>query len=392
MLWSSVLFAVFFYALTLAIGDFVSAKTKGIVSTVLVVGIIYVIGYFTGLVPRDTITNSGLLTIVSGFGMLAVVTNLGTMININQLIAEWKSVVVSLFGLAILGVIFYLVGVPLFGREYALAAFPPVAGGNVSTLMVSDAANEAGRTDIASFAWLLCVLQLFVGIPTAAFILRIYCAKLVKSERFKSGEAEKGILKKEINIRFLPAIPQTYNTSNVIMMKLLLVTWIASLLGNLTGISGAILCLVLGVVFCEIGFLDRNSLQSSGMMNLILFCMIAAAPANFASLTPENIGSMLLVVVVFLVIGAVALAAGGMIMGKLLRVNGILAAALSLNAMFGFPFNLMITEDIIRALNLSETEGERLREMVLPKMVVAGFTSVTVASVVIAGLVIPYIF
>lgn len=392
MLWSSVLFAVFFYALTLAIGDFVSAKTKGIVSTVLVVGIIYVIGYFTGLVPRDTITNSGLLTIVSGFGMLAVVTNLGTMININQLIAEWKSVVVSLFGLAILGVIFYLVGVPLFGREYALAAFPPVAGGNVSTLMVSDAANEAGRTDIASFAWLLCVLQLFVGIPTAAFILRIYCAKLVKSERFKSGEAEKGILKKEINIRFLPAIPQTYNTSNVIMMKLLLVTWIASLLGNLTGISGAILCLVLGVVFCEIGFLDRNSLQSSGMMNLILFCMIAAAPANFASLTPENIGSMLLVVVVFLVIGAIALAAGGMIMGKLLRVNGILAAALSLNAMFGFPFNLMITEDIIRALNLSETEGERLREMVLPKMVVAGFTSVTVASVVIAGLVIPYIF
>lgn len=392
MLWSSVLFAVFFYALTLAIGDFVSAKTKGIVSTVLVVGIIYVIGYFTGLVPRDTITNSGLLTIVSGFGMLAVVTNLGTMININQLIAEWKSVVVSLFGLAILGAIFYLVGVPLFGREYALAAFPPVAGGNVSTLMVSDAANEAGRTDIASFAWLLCVLQLFVGIPTAAFILRIYCAKLVKSERFKSGEAEKGILKKEINIRFLPAIPQTYNTSNVIMMKLLLVTWIASLLGNLTGISGAILCLVLGVVFCEIGFLDRNSLQSSGMMNLILFCMIAAAPANFASLTPENIGSMLLVVVVFLVIGAVALAAGGMIMGKLLRVNGILAAALSLNAMFGFPFNLMITEDIIRALNLSETEGERLREMVLPQMVVAGFTSVTVASVVIAGLVIPYIF
>lgn len=144
MLWSSVLFAVFFYALTLAIGDFVSAKTKGIVSTVLVVGIIYVIGYFTGLVPRDTITNSGLLTIVSGFGMLAVVTNLGTMININQLIAEWKSVVVSLFGLAILGVIFYLVGVPLFGREYALAAFPPVAGGNVPTLFAfNHILNEA---------------------------------------------------------------------------------------------------------------------------------------------------------------------------------------------------------------------------------------------------------
>lgn len=391
-LWSSALFAVLFYAISLSVGDVISAKTKGFFSSVLVVSAIYIVGYLTNLIPTDTLANTGLLVIVNNFAMSLIVTNLGTMININQLLSEWRTILICLFGLACLGVACILFGTPIYGKEYALAAFPPIAGGFPATIMVENAATAASHPDIGAFAWLILPLQLFVGIPIATIILRNYCQHIVKTDTFKNYQIGSSSIKTNINLRFIPALPQKYNTPNVVLMKLLLITYLSTLVSGLTGIPAAIFCLIFGVLFTEIGFLDRNSLQGSGMMNFIMFCMIAAAPNSFVSLTPESLGGMLVMTAFFLIIGAIALGIGGALFGKLFRVDPRMGATMSLNAMFGFPFNLMITDDIIRGLQLSENDSAKLREMVLPKMVVAGFTSVTIASVVIAGIVIPLIF
>ena len=391
-MWTSVLFAVLFYSITLAVGDMVSSKTKGVVSSILFVSIVYIIGYTLNLIPRDTIGTTGLLTIIGNFGMLLIVTNLGTMINLNQLLGEWKTIVIGLGALVILGVVVIAVGTPIFGREYAIAAYPPIAGGNPAVLLIEAAAKEAGNTLIGPFAWLLNCLQLFVGIPTASIILRNYASKLVKTEKFANYQMGSSGVALKINLKFLPELPEKYNTANVKIMKLLLVTWLSSVVGGATGIPTAIVCLVLGMLFCEIGFLDRMSLQSAGMMNFIMFCMISAAPNAFAALTPDLLGNMLVMAVVFLLTGAAALSLGGVLFGKLLKVDAPLAACMGLNAMFGFPFNLMITEDVIRAMGMNQEDSEKLQEMILPKMIVAGFTTVTVASVVIAGIVVPFLF
>jgi hypothetical protein len=60
--------------------------------------------------------------------------------------------------------------------------------------------------------------------------------------------------------------------------------------------------------------------------------------------------------------------------------------------MFGYPFSQLICEDVVREMHLPEDEAEKLLGIVLPQMVIAGFVTVTIASVFIAGIVAPMIF
>jgi len=56
-----------------------------------------------------------------------------------------------------------------------------------------------------------------------------------------------------------------------------------------------------------------------------------------------------------------------------------------MNALYGFPPNFVLTEEAIRSLTDDEDEKEYLTQIMMPKMLVGGFTSVTIASVIIGG-------
>lgn len=352
--------------------------------------IVYIAGFTSGIIPVSSLTDTGILTVTSVFGMLVVVTNIGTMVDLNSFLKEWKTVLICICGLLVLGVVFLTVGSLIFDMQHALAAYPPIAGGIVAVMLVAKHCNEIGQPMLASFAWFLVTLQMFIGIPVASFSLKIYCYKFVKTEEFKNFvpvETDASIK----SFRLIPPIPEKYNSPNIVLAKVLVVTCLSSYLGIVTPISAAIYCLMLGVLTCEIGFLDRYALQKSGMLNLIMFCMLASAPNSFATLSMSDLLSMVMPVVAFLLMGGAALVVGGFIAAKYLKVPVTLAIPISINAMFGFPFNIMITEDVVRAMNLNEEDTTKLKAIVLPKMTIAGFTSVTVMSVVIAGIVVPFI-
>lgn len=388
-MWTA-LFSVTFFAVVIAIGDFISAKTKGIVATVLVAMILYIIGFNTGFIPASCLGDTGLLTITSTFGMLITVTNLGTMVDIRNFLKEWRIVVISIASLGVMGTVFLSLGSVIFDMTHALVAYPPVAGGFTAVVMMTDHANAIGKPELGSFAWFLVTLQMFVGIPLASYFLRQYCSRFVKSNEFTDcSSREKDNTKRAFCI-FRP-IPEKYNSPNVILAKLLVVTCFSSYLGTVTPIPAAIYCLLLGMMGCELGLLERQSLQKSGMINLIMFCMMASAPNSFSTLSIPTLLSMAAPVVFFLLAGGISLSVGGLLVGKLLKVPASLSIPLALNAMFGFPFNIMITDDVIRTMGLNEEDSIRLKSIVQPQMTIAGFASMTIMSVIIAAIVIPYI-
>ena len=61
-------------------------------------------------------------------------------------------------------------------------------------------------------------------------------------------------------------------------------------------------------------------------------------------------------------------------------------------AMLGYPSTQIVTDDVCKALECSDEEKDKIRNYLLPKMLVAGFTTVTIASVAFAGIVAPTIF
>ncbi len=65
----------------------------------------------------------------------------------------------------------FLVGSPIIGKEYAIAAAPPISGGVVAAIIMGEAAKAKGLESIALFSTLIVVIQGFFGYPVASILL-----------------------------------------------------------------------------------------------------------------------------------------------------------------------------------------------------------------------------
>lgn len=344
-MWASDLFHATFFFVALAMGELVSKKTNGIIISVLTVCTIYTIGYFSGFVPRDTMDHIGFSKVLASFGLMMVITNLGTMVELHKFMQEWRTVLICVVSLLFLGLVLVLLGSAVFGREYALVAYMPLAGGSVSTAMASEAALAAGRDELSAFAWVVGILQFFVGLPTASVLIRAYCKKVLKDGGLSGETKQKETVENDTSIKKIFTIPAKYNTNYMIMAKLMFITQLAIWVGGKIHFSGPVLCLIFGVIISELGLPDRHSQRTCGAF-----------------------------------------------VGKLLHYDIRLSAALGLAAMYGFPHTVTIPDQVVSALQLPKETSEQLLDTIIPKMVIAGFASVTICSVAIAGIICPLIF
>jgi hypothetical protein len=391
-MWQYGTFAMFILCVSFWIGDLMNSKTKGIISGLLTASVIYIAGYLTGIIPTDQPSALGLGAIISSYGQLLIIVNLGTMVSLDDLLKQWKTVLTCLTSLIVMAVLVGIIGTVLFGREIGLLAVGPISGGAVASSMVAEVATDAGRSDLAALAMLFNVIQLLFGVPASSFLLKKYCNHAVETGEFRTMTA--GDSNKSINFQVLKPLPDHINTRYLIMAKLCIVAFAAVMINKASGGSFpvAIAALLLGIILTELGFLDRKSLQKTKFYYFLMFAFMVYLVNAFSSLTLERLISFIVPLIVLLTIGTVALVLGAIIMGKLLKIDWRLAGSLGPAAMFGYPFSQLICEDVVREMHLSDEDSEQLLGVVMPQMVIAGFVTVTIASVFIAGIVAPMIF
>jgi len=87
-----------------------------------------------------------------------------------------------------------------------------------------------------------------------------------------------------------------------------------------------------------------------------------------------------------IIIGVAGMAVLSMIVGKFLGYSREMSFAISLTALYGFPPNYILTEEAAKGLAETPEENEFLMDQMLPKMLIGGFTTVTIASVILAGI------
>lgn len=168
--------------------------------------------------------------------------------------------------------------------------------------------------------------------------------------------------------------------------KLGLVAWLASMVGAYTGISGAIWALVLGVVFCTLGFLEQDLLHKCNSYNIVMFGLMMFVFDGLKDCTPEMLQNIIYPMIVLIVIGVFGLGLFAFIVSKILRISFNMAFANCLTALYGFPFDAIITESTCDSLAANKEEKEFLMSKMFPSMIVGGFTTVTITSVFIASI------
>ncbi len=378
------LMAITYVLIIFAIGDWVSSKTKSIVSMMFVASVLIMVGFWMGI-PTSLFVDAQL----SGIGALMIgflITHMGTLLDFDDLVQQWKTVVVAVGAVVGIAIFLFLVGSPIIGKEYAVAAAPPISGGVVAAIIMGEAATAKGFEALAVFATILVVVQGFFGYPVATFFLNKEAKKILQ-EGGSLKEVEEGNVEKAERKKLLPLLPAHLQTTYIMLAKLAVGVVISFKLADLTGgiIHRYVMCLLVGVVLTELGFLEKDVMVKANAFGLAMVSLMAVIFASLTQATTEMLLSLLFPLLASLSLGTIGIILFSSLIGKILGMSMNMAIAIGASALFGFPGTFIISNEVARSNTSNDEERELLLGEILPKMLVAGFITVTIASVVLAG-------
>lgn len=374
--------------LVFAISEILAKATKGWVPSVLVIMILMLVGFSTGLFPKTIIDDAGVSDALFKVACGLLVTHLGTLISRKEMAAQWKTVIISLMGVASIAIICLSLGTALFGFDNAIAAAPPLAGGAIATAMMSSAATEAGKTSAALVAIVCLSLQGLVGYPLTSFCLKKETKRLTKLYRngeFKASTAASEDKKDEKKKRA--------TSTTIILLKLALITLAAYWIDYVTKgyVPMYVVCLLLGFAAHELKLVETDALHEASSYGFVMTVLMMGLFKTLASSGTDGIASVVGIAAALVAFATAAMGLMALLASKIFKQSFFMCYAIVLNAFSGFPINMLITTE---AINISTEEGDErdnITAEIMPKMLVAGFVCVTIVSVLLAGILVRFL-
>ena len=391
---TNAIFMLFICIFIFSIGDILGVATKARLSSVFVALMLFLVGFLTGVLPPDII-KQGMLSEVARWSAPFLIFHMGTMINIRELVNEWRTVVMSVIAMAVAaGSIFAIV--PFIGMQSAVVSIPIINGGIVATQLMTEAALSKGFTLAAALGAIVYAIQKFVGTPPASFFGLKEAELILKNyrEKGKAGAAAATtVVEERAGARLYRSLGlDKYYTPFTCLGVTAFFAWLSFYLQGVSrgmgiNISYSIWALLLGAVAGHIGIVPERILdkgKSSGFLTMVVF---AAIIPSLATIKVGDLQTLLYQTV--LIFGAVMIGTFVFLYflptWKLVGSRN-LAVGIAMAQMLGFPATYLIANEIATAVANDETEREIVLKKIMPAYVVAGFASVTSISIIIAGI------
>lgn len=132
--------------------------------------------------------------------------------------------------------------------------------------------------------------------------------------------------------------------------------------------------------------LEKQPLQKANSFGFAILGLMLFVFDGLKQATPEMLMDLFLPMIGIIVIGVIGMYIFSAIVGRVLGVSKEMAFAVSLTALYGFPADYIITNEVIQSLTEDEQEQAALTSHLMPPMLVAGFVTVTIVSVILAGI------
>lgn len=394
MTWTSVS-ALAVIAFLFAFGNFISNKTKAYISSLIPAVIIFIVLMYSGIIPADICTTSGLTGMMNAFVIPLCVVDVGTKLSIKKILPEWKSFATVLAASIGIIIVCFTIGILILGRQRSIAAIPPLTGALLATTVVQQAAAEAGNNAIGVFAMIVLVLQTILALPIATFALKMYFKDIKKKGIIDNNAPILADEKEEKYI--LPRIPKSWDSSYMIIFKMAIVAYIGAVVGNGLAaptkniLSPTLMYVLFGLIASEIGFLERGPLEKSNSVGIIYLALFSVLMSTFSSVTLETLVSQIVPALIVIFIGLIGIAVLSAAAGKLFKVSPWLSIAIGTCCYLGYPGSQIVVEETVRGSDLTDDEKSKVTKTVLPKMII-GYLSAAIISIVCAGIFTPIIF
>lgn len=401
--------AVFLILLIFFVGDLVGALTKAKISSMFVIMMGFLVLFLSGMYPADIMTTSGFAAVAS-LGQYFLLFNMGSSVDIPTLRREWRTVVCAIVGMAA-AIVGCCVAIPIIGKDFAMAAAPVVNGGIVATTTMVDACTEKGLPAAAALATFIYAVQKFVGTLPASNCGLSVANKLVDDLRAKhaadpnySWYAEQGGASASAKEPFWKGIKKYYTTfislaigaTAIVLSETLAKAFKTLTIGGvhpLSFINMSILCMVFGIVARNTGLVPpnimRDQAKANGMFSFLSLCTIIPSLAKIDVSMLPSIGFATVVifvlVMVFTFITFMLTPCWKIVGSKKLSIG------IAMCQMIGYPGTELIAAEITNAVAQTDEERDAVTARIQTAYVISGFTSVTILSVVIAGVLSGFI-
>ncbi|MCS4592637.1 hypothetical protein KTJ89_06500 [Brevibacterium sediminis] len=374
----------------IALGELVSIWSKARVPSLLVAMLGIFVFAKIGVVPETVIDDSLLLQAYS-FLVAPLLFHMGSLIPLRVMLKQWRSVIIAVSGMLVAVLLILAVVAPLFGFETFVAGSGPLAGGIVATSLTTEGLTAHGAaSSIIVLPALVLMLQSLPSMPLTNYFLRRYAKKLRDSgelqelARAHNQEEEEAAKKKK-----LVNLPDFLVDNQLFMLFLILVGGsAATLLAVPTHIPSSILALVLGILATAVGLSPDKAMERSNSFGIAMAGVIAIVMAPLVTASVQDVINAFVPTITILIVGGAGIVLGGFVATKLLRWKSGLGVSVALTAMYGFPADYLLTNEVARSIARDDDEKEALLNVMLPPMLVGGFTSVSAGSVVIASVLV----
>ena len=397
--------AVFMILQIFYVGDLVAALTKAKFCSMFVIKMGFLVLFLTGIYPADIMTTAGFAGVAS-LGQYFLLFNMGTSVDLATLRREWRTVVGAIIGMAA-AIVGCCVAIPMIGKDFALAAAPVVNGGIVATTTMVQACDEKGLAAAAALATFIYAVQKFVGTLPASNCGLSVANELVADLRAKhaadpnyswyaeqssksSSASAKEPLWKGIKKYYTTFICLAIGATAIVLAQMIAKVFKPT---PLSFINMSILCMVFGITARNTGLVPpnimRDQAKANGFFSFLSLCTIIPSLAKIDISMLPSIGFATVVIFVLVMVFTFIV----FMLTPAWKVVGSkkLAIGIAMCQMIGYPGTELIATEITNAVAQTDEERDAVTARIQTAYVISGFTSVTILSVVIAGILAGFI-
>ena len=374
----------------IALGEWLSIISRARIPMLLTAMLGYLVLTWTGIFPSNLLE----LSQFAALGAILIgpaIVHMGTMIPFSLVKTQYKAVIIALGGVIVSGILILTIVPLIFDYPTAVAGVGPVSGGIIALLVTTEKLQEIGMTAIVIVPALVVAFQGVVGMPLAMHFMKKYAGVIQTQLDDGSFVAMSGETIEETEAKETKPMKKAGPIRSSAVLKLFFVfagAGIGVMLGSVTPIHYTLWCLAIGVIGLKIGVFESSELERANSFTITMIGIIFVVVGTMADVTPAQVLSNLPAIVAILAIGSIGISIGGYVTAKLVKWNPYKGMPVALTALFGFPGDYILCEEVSRSCARNEKEEKLIFNELLAPMIIGGFTTVTIASVVIAGVLI----
>lgn len=377
-----VFLAIAFVSLTIA------AKLRSIIPMPLIYGIIFILGFGSGILPTDMLLSANMIA-VGTIAFNVLVIHSGTMINFGLLKQKKKESILCIVSAVVLVLVVGFGLTPILGKGLAFLAPGSVIGGGASCAIASRWVLDK-NPGISVFPWLIFMFQGLFCVPVVTWALKREGKALLSEFREKNklqgasvsspeavgqsgatdpsgagpsglnqpkgkGENQTGVKK-----AFCDKIPAKYKNTAYYLGIIMIITVVNNLLHG-TILSGLnmnpnITALLFGFLLGSLGIMDKAPLFKADSYGLLLMGLMGLMANTIAKYPWQALLGFLPPIILVFVVSTIVLILCGIVGARICGFRAERGIILTMNCMMGFPVNDMLTGN---AAAVGETDAEK---------------------------------